>query len=256
MSDHLSPLTIERLGDGEWPGDAQSDAHLAACAACAGAVLSIVQMKRAIAALPRHAPRRRPAIRPRRTAWLALAAAIGTIAIVSAFTLTYLRSRDAARELIDMHATIIASAQPVDVVSTDRHTVKPWFEGRVPFAVEVPDLAATPFRVTGGRVVFWRGKPGAYLLITKAAHRISVFVFSADDMPRVATPSQVTMVTWRQNGLAYVAIGGIPRAELEQLKETFSSPLRFSRHAQSTLRRSPPSRNDHGLRRPDGHASL
>jgi len=122
--------------------------------------------------------------------------------------------------------------------------------------VEVPDLAATPFRITGGRVVFWRGKPGAYLLVTKAAHRISVFVFSADDMPQVATLPQETMVTWRQNGLAYVAIGGIPRAELEQLKETFSSPLRFSRHAQNTLRRNPPARIDHGLRRPGGHASL
>ena len=102
----------------------------------------------------------------------------------------YLRGRDAARELIDMHTTIVASAKPVDVVSTDRHTVKPWFEGRVPFAVDVPDLSKTPFRVTGGRVVFWRGQPGAYLLVTKGAHRISVFVFSADEVPRIAaTPS-------------------------------------------------------------------
>ena len=132
----------------------------------------------------------------------------------------YLRSRDAARELIDLHTTIVASAQPVDVISTDRHTVKPWFEGRVPFSVDVPDLSKTPFRVSGGRVVFWRGQPGAYLLVTKGAHRISVFVFS--DMPQIVTTPQMTMVSWRRNGLAYVAVGDIPRSELEALKETFS----------------------------------
>jgi anti-sigma factor RsiW len=132
----------------------------------------------------------------------------------------YLRSRDASRELIDMHTTIVASAQPVDVVSTDRHTVKPWFEGRVPFAVDVPDLSKTPFRVAGGRVVFWHGQPGAYLLVTKGAHRISVFVFS--DMPRMAATPQMTIVTWRRNGLAYTAIGDISKAELEALRETFS----------------------------------
>jgi anti-sigma factor RsiW len=134
----------------------------------------------------------------------------------------YVRSRDAARELIDMHTTIVASAQPVDVISTDRHTVKPWFEGRVPFAVDVPDLSKTPFRVAGGRVVFWRGQPGAYLLVTKGAHRISVLAFSGDEVPRIASIPQMTVVTWRRNGIAYFAIGDIPRDELQALRETFS----------------------------------
>ena len=213
MSGHLSPLDIERLGDGEL----DFDPHLSECLRCSNEVLAIVQMKRAIAALPRHAAPRR--IRRRReTPWLLLAASIAVVAILSTI---YLRSRDAARELIDMHTTIIASAQPIDVVSTDRHTVKPWFEGRVPFAVDVPDLSKTPFRVAGGRVVFWHGQPGAYLLVTKGAHRISVFAFSGD-VPRIAATPQMTIVTWRRNGLAYIAIGDIPRAELEELRETFS----------------------------------
>ena len=146
-----------------------------------------------------------------------LAASIAVVAVLSTL---YLRSRDAAGELVDMHATIVGSAQPVDVISTDRHTVKPWFEGRVPFAVDVPDLSKTAFRVAGGRVVFWRGNPGAYLLVTKGAHKISVFVFNAT--PRVEPIPQMTIVTWRRNGLSYIAIGDIPRNELETLKETFS----------------------------------
>lgn len=220
MSEHLSELDLERIGDGEL----EVQPHLGECLQCANEVLAIVQMKRAIAALPRHVGRAsarphgwmgglRPALR-----LFAIAASIAAVAVLSTL---YLRGRDAARELIDMHTTIIASAQPVDVVSTDRHTVKPWFEGRVPFAVDVPDLSKTPFRVAGGRVVFWRGEPDAYLLVTKGAHRISLFAF-AGDAPRIAATPQMTIVTWHHNGLSYVAIGDIPRSELEALKETFS----------------------------------
>ena len=149
MTEHLSPLDIERLAD----GDLDFDPHLAECLRCSNEVLAIVQLKRAIAALPRHvghagrASARRDGLKPvLRT--LAIAASIALVAVLSTM---YLRGRDASRELIDMHTTIIASAQPVDVISTNRHTVKPWFEGRVPFAVDVPDLSKTPFRVAGGR---------------------------------------------------------------------------------------------------------
>jgi anti-sigma factor RsiW len=212
MSEHLSPLDIERVGDGEL----DFHPHLSECLRCSNEVLAIVQMKRAIAALPRRMP---PQRRSRDISWVAIAAAIATVAVLS---IIYVRSRDAARELIDMHSTIVASAQPVDVISTDRHTVKPWFEGRVPFAVDVPDLSKTPFRVAGGRVVFWRGQPGAYLLVTKGAHRISVLAFSGDEVPRIAMIPQMTVVSWRRNGIAYFAIGDIPRGELETLRETFS----------------------------------
>jgi anti-sigma factor RsiW len=212
MSEHLSPLDVERLGDGEL----DFHPHLSECLRCSNEVLAIVQMKRAIAALPRRMP---PQRRRREISWLPIAAAIALVAVLS---MIYVRSRDAARELIDMHTTIVASAQPVDVISTDRHTVKPWFEGRVPFAVDVPDLSKTPFRVAGGRVVFWRGQPGAYLLVTKGAHRISVLAFSGDEVPRIASIPQMTVVTWRRNGIAYFAIGDIPRNELQALRETFS----------------------------------
>jgi anti-sigma factor RsiW len=221
MSEHLSPLDIERLGDGEL--DFQS--HVSECLRCSNEVLAIVQMKRAIAALPRRVGAgSQPALRfgPAKSRPLHMLAVAAAIAVVAVLSTVYVRSRDGARELIDMHSTIVASAQPVDVLSTDRHTVKPWFEGRVPFAVEVPDLSKTAFRVAGGRVVFWHGQPGAYLLVTKGAHRISVLAFTADEVPRIAPMPQMTIVTWRRNGIAYFAIGDIPRIELEALRETFS----------------------------------
>ena len=116
-------------------------------------------------------------------AWAFAAAAVVALIVVTIFAARR-PAPSALPELVDMHVTLLASANPVDVISTDRHTVKPWFEGRLPFTVPVPDLAATPFRLIGGRVIYWHGNPAAYLLIGKNAHRISVFIFRNDSAPR------------------------------------------------------------------------
>src|SRR5205823_802880 len=83
----------------------------------------------------------------RSRAWGLVAAAVVAVVLIATFAARTGRAPSALPELVDMHVTLLASANPVDVVSTDRHTVKPWFEGRLPFTVPVPDLAATPFRL-------------------------------------------------------------------------------------------------------------
>jgi anti-sigma factor RsiW len=99
--------------------------------------------------------------------------------------------------------------------------VKPWFEGKLPFGVDVPDLPV-PFKLIGGRVIYWRGEPGAYLMIGKGAHRLSLFVFASDVVPQtIASRSNMTIVTWRSNGLAYVAVGDVPPEDLQPLKTAF-----------------------------------
>src|SRR5207247_1179718 len=161
--------------------------------------------------------------RPRTAAsWWFAAAAVIAIAVASA---VLVRSRNAAiRELVDLHTTVLASANPVDVISTDRHTVKPWFEGRVPFAVPVPDFSSTPFRLIGGRVVYWRGNQAAYLLIGKSAHRISVFVFRQENAPKFLgqSPPSVSTLSWQRDGLTFVAVADIPPADLAQLRDAFN----------------------------------
>src|SRR4029077_4383001 len=121
-------------------------------------------------------------------------------------------SQPALPELIDMHVTMLAGAKPVDVLSTDRHSVRPWFEGRVPFAVPVPDLSSTAFRLIGGRLVYWHGNQAAYLLIGKNAHRISVFVFRQENAPTTLGQSPPTMssLSWQDGGLMFVAVAGVP----------------------------------------------
>jgi anti-sigma factor RsiW len=217
---HLDELTINAVADGE-----QTDDHVRQCAQCAAAVLDVMQTKRAVRALrdvgrPGFSPAKRSRAEARPTRWwLAAAAAI----VLAVLLIPYLAGRATARDLVDLHTTILASAAPVDVISTDRHTVKPWFEGKVPFAVDVPELAGTPFRLIGGRVVFLHGQPCAYLLIEKGAHRISLFIFDAAVAPRVGGIASMTVETWRARGLVYVAVAGLPRADLDALRHAFGA---------------------------------
>jgi len=222
---HLTAEEIAAIADGEVAGSE----HLRDCAACANAVLGELRMKRAVReAAPRYEV---PAtlvkrLQPRRSAfdWLLPVAAALAIVVGGGLVLRWRAGAPAgappAVELVDLHTTLLASSNPVDVVSTDRHTVKPWFEGRVPFAVPVPELAP-PFRLIGGRVVYWRQQPGAYLMIAKGAHRISLFIFR-DDM----RPTQIRNVAsevWTANGLTFVALADVSQEDLRALREAFSA---------------------------------
>jgi anti-sigma factor RsiW len=225
---HWNEEEIARWVDGEG-GD---DAHLLECARCAHAVLAAMQLKRAIReAAPRYEAPESLRARlggqgpsPVRTGgapvlqWNWLAAAAMVVLVLAALVVVRVREAEPMRELVDMHATLLASANAVDVISTDRHTVKPWFEGRVPFAVTVPDLPA-PFRLIGGRVVYWHQQPGAYLLIGKGAHRISVFIFR--NALHTTETREVTSEVWRADGLTYVAIADVSPEDLDTLRRAF-----------------------------------
>lgn len=218
---HLTVEEVERIADGEL----QADAHVRDCPRCANAILDAVQMKRMVRDAMRGEPapaslRRRIRGEQPRYSWLAAAAAIAAI-VIGSVMLTRPQTPGALAELADMHTTMLASANPVDVLSTDKHTVKPWFEGRVPFAVPVPDLSSTQFRLIGGRVVYWRGNQVAYLLVGKGAHRISVFV-SPQNLGG-APPPNVSTLPWRRGGLDFVAVGDVPESDLALLRDAFNS---------------------------------
>ena len=220
MSEHWNEEAVARYVDGEEP----DDRHLRQCAPCSNRVIAAMQLKRAVReAVPRFdVPRSlrnrvEGRLQARRASWWMVAAAAIALLIVGEGVLMTSK-RSATRELVDLHTTIVGSANPIDVVSTDRHTVKPWFEGRVPFAVSVPELAGTPFHLAGARVVYWRGNPGAYMLVTKGAHKVSLFEFDSQIAPSLGAIDSMTIVSWRANGLEYIAVGDLPRAEMEILR--------------------------------------
>src|SRR4029434_2685445 len=91
--------------------------------------------------------------------------------------LQHSRSEQALSALADLHVSTLASANPVDVVSSDRYTAKPWCKGKLPFTFNLPELQTSPFKLIGGRLTYFQQSPGAQLLFEVAKHQISVFIF-------------------------------------------------------------------------------
>ncbi len=244
---------LDTYFDGELPEEEMRafDAHVRGCPGCAADSLSRVQMKRAVhSAGKRFAPsaafrqrmQRSLSARPQhnftwigwRTGWMFAAAAV--ILAVGALTANYAgrRSGEIARdhvysEIADLHVATLASSSPVDVVSTDRHTVKPWFQGKIPFAFNLPELQNTEFSLLGGRMTYLDQAPGAHLVYDLRKHHISVFVFQERTLPShlaaesFSSPKNApfNMGTWSQGGLRYFVIGDASGADIDGLAKLF-----------------------------------
>jgi anti-sigma factor RsiW len=233
--------------DGELPDDEMRtfDAHVRTCPSCSADALSRVQMKRAIhISGTRYMPgpefRRRMqlqiASKPKRSLaleWM-FAAVAALVVVAGVLTMGYVENRSTRKhtfsEIADLHVATLASSSPVDVVSTDRHTVKPWFQGKIPFAFNLPELQNTEFTLLGGRVTYLDQTPGAHLIYDVGKHHISVFVFQERSLParldkdRVS-PKQLTfnMETWSEGGLRYFVIGDTSAANIDSLAKLFKA---------------------------------
>jgi len=223
---------LDQYLDSELPAEEMRgmDAHLRECAPCASEALARLQLKRATRlAGQRYAPsadlrrriERQVAAKSRaRRVWLwvpALAMAMLLLASVVTVGRWYerTRSQQLLAELADIHVADLASSTPVDVVSSDRHTVKPWFQGKLPFTFDLPELQATGYKLVGGRVAYLEHEPGAHLLYDAGAHHISVFIFR--DTPQIervfpARDSSRRVLSfhvesWAASGLRYFVVG-------------------------------------------------
>lgn len=125
--------------------------------------------------------------------------------------------------LVDAHVTNLASANPVDVTSSDRHTVKPWFQGKLAFTFNLPELAGSTFKLDGGKVVYAGQRPGAQLWYEAGAHKISVFVFQAQDSHGNSTSHELSfnVTRWTQGGLEYYLVTDGSPDESSKLVELF-----------------------------------
>jgi anti-sigma factor RsiW len=232
---------LDAYVDGELP-DAEMrscDEHVHGCSVCSADALARLQRKRAVqmagarftpSAEFRRKIERQIATKPQRTfsvGWLALAAA-AMLLVAGVLISNYLQMRSARNhlfsEVADLHVATLASSSPVDVVSTDRHTVKPWFQGRIPFAFNLPELQNSDFTLLGGRVTYLDQVPGAQLIYDIRKHHISVFIFpeaalrpSLGDKLMPSGASTFNLRTWNQAGLRYFVIGDANSADIDRL---------------------------------------
>jgi anti-sigma factor RsiW len=229
--------------DGELPA-AEARAlseHLRGCAACAAESLSRVQQKRAVqfagqrfkpdpafrARIEKSIAARRPS-RWKRLWFPALAGALALLIVGTVF-LNVSRDRRSEQRLLsevaDLHVATLASANPVDVVSTDRHTVKPWFAGKIPFTFNLPELQDSPFTLLGGRMSYLNQSPGAELIFSVRQHKISVFIFQERAFGNIPAgdEAQTTLSfnvrSWSHNGLRYFVISDASPQDLDKLSE-------------------------------------
>lgn len=228
------------------------EAHLRGCSACAGEALGRIQLKRATrAAAARYeaAPEFRLRVEEmvqkagkkgkrawgiRLPVWMpgwAPGLSAAAVALVAAAISISIWARHTAREqelaeLLDLHVATLASANPVDVISTDRHTVKPWFQGRLPFAFNLPELQDSPYRLIGGKVMYFEHNPGAQLLFEIRKHQISVFIFEDNSRGNLTGAGTVrekgfSVERWSHAGLSYVAVSDTNESDIHALGELF-----------------------------------
>src|SRR5438045_6414957 len=215
------------------------DRHIQSCSRCAAEAFAQLKIRQVVSnAGKRYSPSRefkqkvlretfakaRPRVYWKWLPTLATAAVLIAVLIGMEYRQASLESNQRLAEIADLHITTLASSTPVDIVSTDRHTVKPWFQGRIPFTFNLPELANTQFVLLGGRVTYLNQQPGAHLLYEIRKHRISVYIFQ--DHPesnrgfsqdKVLRERSFQFESWSQGGLRYYVIGDVNASDLDSL---------------------------------------
>jgi anti-sigma factor RsiW len=215
---------------------AEFERHLEQCPECAGQLDSLQTLRSSIlgAQLYHTAPvslRRRlaPARAPWR--WVAIAAALLLCALAGWQIASVRPASDAgavlATELVDAHLRSLQPGHLTDVLSSDQHTVKPWFAGRLDFSPPVRDFAVAGFPLEGGRLEVVQGRTSAALVYGRRKHIVSVFIWPSGHEPAKSPGSGsrngYQWASWRQGGMQFFAVSDASLADLTDLQHLFAA---------------------------------
>ena len=236
-------LLLEAYFDNEVgpPHLGEVERHLQQCAACRAALAELTELR---AALRTHAPYHRaphdlagtlratlPAVEPTPAMSAPSRASVGRYAalamalVLAAAAGAWLAHPDARSmledELVAAHARSLLSARATDVASSDRHTVKPWFSGKLDFSPAVYDLAAQGFPLTGARIDYVGRRPVAVLVYRRHQHAVNLFVWpmASGEAPAKAARQGYNLLHWTRAGLAYWAVSDLNAAELAEMRD-------------------------------------
>lgn len=241
-------LLIGALVDGELDAAnaAAIEQHLKTCPGCAKALADAQAVRAALAshdvayAAP-EAFRRRlrialgaetgPPTRRRSNSRIRWALGGGLAAACAAllFLGVQVPSASLADELVSDHVRSLLADHLMDVPTSDRHTVKPWFNGKVGFAPSVIDLADKGFPLAGGRLDYVRRQRAAAIVFHRRLHVINVFVWPAsagDPLTIDQARAGYNLVHWSAGGLTYWAVSDLDMAELRQFRDLYAAALR------------------------------
>jgi anti-sigma factor RsiW len=242
-------LDVERVIDAyaddelEEAEAAEVRAHLAGCPACRQRVAARASLGRLIRGVPYYsapdrlrvavATARRPArVSPQILAWAAMVTL--AVSLGGGAGLRIVRSRQAtaatetmAQDVVAGHVRALMGAHLFDVRSTDQHTVKPWFAGKLDYSPPVVDLAPVGFPLVGGRLDRLGGRAVAALVYQRRQHTINVFVWPASDSREALTDTRTfrgfQVRHWTHDGMAFWAVSDLNDIELDQFVRALTS---------------------------------
>jgi anti-sigma factor RsiW len=220
--------------------------HIAGCPRCAAQLLAYREMSKTVAgadlrypappelrrrieaSLPKtQAPNRRAVLRG-----FAMGSAVSAIAATGLIAIV-LRADDEQRimsEVVSAHLRSLQAGHLTDVLSTDQHTVKPWFNGKLDVAPPVVDLTAQGFTLIGGRLDYVDTRPTGAIIYRRRSHVINLFVAqtaSAQRHPaKTETIQGFNIRRWSERGLNYWAVSDLAADELAEFGEKFEAASR------------------------------
>ncbi len=126
------------------------------------------------------------------------------------------------QQVVSSHVRSMMAEHLTDVDSSDRHTVKPWFGGKLDFSPQVEDLSAEGFPLVGGRLDYVASRPVAALVYRRQQHMINLFIWpssGAATRPRLHMQQGYQVFDWSKDGMQYWLISDLNASELQMLAE-------------------------------------
>jgi len=246
MTCHQARNLVEAYGDGqlELGPSLEIERHLSDCEGCASALENQRTLHSAIAgaSLRFEAPARlrsrvRSAVRKEAGgsfmglrsfwSWTAIAAPVATLAIL-AWVLVIIPGAPSAgdlmnQEIVSAHVRSLMGDHLMDFPSSDQHTVKPSFVGRLDFSPEVKDLSGDGFALLGGRLDYLARTPAAALVYQRRKHIINLFIRPAEDGSEAAATQTslrgYNLIHWTRAGMRYAAVSDLNLTELREFQQ-------------------------------------